>query len=263
MGNVPTSPNQLPGQNINPSPQPSSDVPGLPPGTFEYVDTSKKRNWLRIIEICAVIIVISIPIVLTLFKKDYSFERTYAVLNPASFVTSPSYSPWSSFVTTAKKIIQPETATKNQENKESNVLTGEMTPTNTPTSSPEPTIAPTKAAKETIYPTLSQKQIDYINQIEEQNNQQNNEVTEEEPTPSPTIPYIFYPSEPPIYESDEEEEDAEPTLTPTITPTPPSSPYVACRDKQIGNKCSYMSNGIQIDGKCKQSNGIYLICVKQ
>lgn len=240
-----------PGQKPSPTAvPPSSDTPGLPPGTFEYVDEHKKRNWKRIIEITIVVIIAAIPLTMSLFKPEYSFEKSYAVLNPASYVSGESYQIWGSIITTAKNIIQPETKPSQEENNQTVLL--EVTPTNTPTPTTEPEKEPTQAPQEAVYPTLSKEQIEVFTQIEE------------EPTAYPTKSYIFYPTSPASNQENEEEKypTATPTTKPTATPTT-SSPYAACNGKHKNDKCSYtLPSGNKVEGKCKTAYGGSLICVK-
>lgn len=261
MDNSQIPPNQIPMQKPDPfAPQPPSDGPGLPPGTFEYVDESKKRNVKRIIEIAIVVVIAAVPLIMSLFKPEYSLQRSYAVLNPASYISGQSSQTWGSIITTAKKIIQPETKTT-QENNQVTAPEEENILTNTPTTTQEPTISVTEATQETAYPTLTQKQIEVIKEVEEE--QQNSKSTEEDPTPSPTQSYIFYPSTPEVYEQDGEDNE-EPTATPTPTVTPTTlSPYAACYGKKKGDKCSYTSSsGKKTEGRCKTTFGGSLICVK-
>jgi hypothetical protein len=262
MENTPVPPNQKPPT----PPVPSSDVPGLPAGTFEYVEETKKRSWKRIIEIAAVVVVAVIPIVISLFKPEYSLTRSYAILNPASYVNGQSSQTWGNFVTTAKKFIQPqsETKTTTEISNQGNVPGGENNPAGTDNN---PTVVPTQPSQEVIYPTLSQDQIEYIIYNEREREDGINYSTQPDPTASPTKipPPTKTPTPTPTKTptpTPSSNEGSNSQSNPTATPTPSSSsPYVACEGKKKDDNCSYTSYGHKIDGRCKPTYNNKLICV--
>jgi hypothetical protein len=254
MENTPLPPNQKPPA----PPVPSSDVPGLPAGTFEYVEETKKRSWKRIIEIAAVVVVAVIPIVISLFKPEYSLTRSYAILNPASYINGQSSQTWGSFVTTAKKFIQPqsETKTTTETSNQGNVPGGENSPAGVDSN---PTVVPTQPSQEEIYPTLSQDQIEYIIYNEQEQDNGINYSTQPDPTASPTK--IPTPTKTPT-PTPSSNEGSNSQSNATATPTPSStSPYVACDGKKKEDKCSYTYHGYKIDGRCKPTYNNDLICL--
>lgn len=233
-----------PGQKQNPPSQsPSSDLPGLPPGTFEYVDTGKKRNWKRILEIIIVVVIVSIPLALSLLREEQSFERTYAVLNPASFVTSPSYSVWSGVVTGMKRVILQETPT----------------PTPTLTPSGTPTVIPTQQPVQDQNPITYPSQTEYQNATTQEETVYPTESQEQESYQSEAS--LVAPSTQKSVEDQVNETHEKPTATPTITPTV-SSPTAACYGKKKNDECSYTTYyGKKIEGECKSSYNNKLFCI--
>ncbi|MBI5452522.1 hypothetical protein HY945_03600 [Candidatus Gottesmanbacteria bacterium] len=225
---------------LPPSTPSAPDDFGLPPGTYEYVDVKKKRNWKKILEISALVIIVAIPVALSLYRVNYSFQRVYEVINPAYIGTSPSaYQTWGGIFTAAKKLIQPVVAPTQRES---------AVPTQAPTIAPAqntyPTSRPTQSTggQGTSQPQ-SQKQFVYPTQ--------------------PPVDQIVYPTQEIIYPT------ATPVPMPTATPISPlptpTTGYVnpavaACYGKSRNDFCSYVSSfGNTVYGKCKTS-GNSLIC---
>lgn len=217
-----------------------SDAPNLPTGTFEYIDENKKRNWKKIIEISLLGVIAAVPLVLSLFKIDYSVQRAYEVVNPAYIGTSSTYEGWSGFISAAKNIILP--ATKTEDKESTTIEQISITPTTTSTTDSSEQSQMTEQNGST---GASQAQTNYSTQSEEQ-------------SASPTViqqqeqaqEYIYYPK-PSSYE------EPSSTVTPSVTPA-----IAACTGKKNGDNCSFIYSGYTINGRCKSFNG-HLICVQQ
>jgi hypothetical protein len=216
--------------------QSPSDIPDLPPGTYEFVDTKKKRNWKKISEITAVLIIAAIPAIMSLFKVDYPMERVYEVVNPAYIGTLPVHQNWNSVITKTKELIKSttESVNKNKISSTDNANTEQIliTPTLSPSTKPSPTTQPTQNG---IQPTLTPTPI-----------QNQNTTPTSYPTESPATP-TFTPVPEPTQSSEQQEWD---------------QAFVACLGKKSNSRCSYFSaNGNKIDGRCKISNSGYLTCI--
>lgn len=215
------------------SPSNAADNLNLPPGTFEYVD--KKINWKKFFEITGLLIIIAVPLVLSLYRINYSFTRNYQTVNPSDVGPLPSdYQIWGSFISATKKIFVPEAAP-----------TPTTASTQTPTSTPVPYNAPNSQPGQSTNQGTSQPQ-----------NQNYS-------------PYVTYPTDV-IYPTNIPTPipTSTPTPIPTSTPIPTPTPdtrgvnpaIVACYGKFNDAKCSYQSNGDQVEGRCNYSNGFFM-CV--
>jgi len=220
--------------------QPPSDLPDLPLGTYEYLDTKKKKKWIIISEIAAVLVIAAVPAILSLFKIDYPLERVYEVVNPAYVGTLPANQNWKSVINSTKEFVQSatETVSKNINSSFNNEKTEQNLNI---TITPSPTIQTQQnQAQQEVAPTSSP------------------DISTSSPTATNT----------PI-------STLTPTLTPTSTPTPTAQAeqnnqdqqldeaVYACFGKSYNSHCSYFSsNGQKVEGKCKISSGGYLICVK-
>lgn len=183
------------------------DVPDLPPGTYEFIEVNKKRNWKRIFEIVAVVLIAAIPLLLSIFHVNPTFERVYEVISPAYVTTAVSYRSWGGLIMEARKLFEPASVVQT-----STIPSPTATPrVPTPTKMPSPTVTP-RAPTPTKIPLPT--------------------ATPRPPTPTRT-----------------------PTPTLTITPTPePSNP---CKNKKIGQFCSYYdASGTVVFGKCQDVDGI-------
>lgn len=238
--------NTQPAPKSNPNPT-TPDLPNLPAGTYEYVDTNKKRNWKKIIEITLVVVIVSVPLVLSLFRVEYSLKRSYAVLDPAAFITKPSYETWGNIITAAKNIILQQTPTP----------TPVLTPT--PTVSTESTpVEPTQAAGDVTNPTQSQEQSQYSPDSQEQTSsqtqteEQESTATQNEEQAANATQEYSYPS-PSTSEEQEDDETSEQTTATSAT--------LACTGKKKNAACSYKSSyGYTIKGQCKTFYGGTLTC---
>ncbi len=250
-------------ENISTPPQKPLLVDGPP--TVEYIET--KRNWKKIFEICAVIIIISIPLILSLFKIDYSVKSAYEVVNPAYVGTSSDYGTWGNIVTVAKKFIQP-------------VIQLTPQPTATPTLSPVPPAM--RHQQEVQQPQHSEQsvpaqdqnwaQYQYPSQVNDSPLSYPPDVQMQEPTSTPTDIPTSIPT-PTFRPTSTPTPTFRPTSTPTPRPTMTPSPapnndqidvyaaYTACYGKKNNAACSYQSSyGGIVNGKCKTSTEGYLTC---
>ncbi|HSA83422.1 MAG TPA: hypothetical protein VLF20_00865 [Patescibacteria group bacterium] len=222
-----------------------SDVPDLPPGSYEFVETSHKRNWKQFFEIVAVVVIAAIPLVLSLFYVNPSFERVYEVINPSYVSTTPSYQNLGGFIMEAKKIFQPGTSNSGS------------------TITPTPTVVPTEVPQaNSFFPEQSEEEEDYQSEMEQQEiypvHEENyyysgsTEVPDEEPTMTPTLTPTKTPTMTPSPAPREEEEDD--------TNNPVSSD--PCAGKEKNDSCYYTDPSGHIKtGVCKQSWGWSLVCM--
>lgn len=213
MENSEFLPNQQPNTNFNKN---------TPKVSIEYITPNPKKKKKLFIEIGVLVVILTIPVVLSFFKIDYSISRVYQVVSPADIGTLPStYNNWNTVIKAAKKLTQPIVAP------------------NQPT--PTPTPMPTSTSLPTNYPTSQQKQ--NTNQIYETQTEEAEEQTEiiEE-----TEEEIIYPT-------------LTPTNTPTPGV---DAYVVACYDKEVNDKCYYYASeyDITIHGRCKSYGGT-LYCI--
>ncbi len=218
------------------SPSNAADNLNLPPGTFEYID--KKINWKKFFEITGLVIIIAVPLVLSVYRINYSFTRNYQTVSPSDVGPLPSdYQIWGSFISATKKIFVPEA-----------VPTPTVATTQTPTSTPVPYNPSNSQPAQSTNQGTSQPQNQIYN--------------------SPQAPgQIVYPTDI-IYPTNTPAPipTSTPTPIPTSTPVPSPTPnttgvnpaIVACYGKYNGANCSYQSNGDHVEGRCGYSNGFFM-----
>lgn len=203
-------------------PDKTSGEPDLPPGTFRYIDNKKK--WIRALEICGIIVVATIPVVLSFYQADYSIARVYQVINPSDIGTLPNaYKTWGGFVKATKQLIQP-------------AATPTQVPISlTPVPSGYPTAQPTQSTNQTSEP--QNQEFIYPNQTFDQTPQAE-ETTYPTSSPTPT-----------------------PTSEPTPTDEYVNPAIAACYGKDEHEKCSYVSPyGYMVQGRCTSLGGS-LVCM--